>query len=143
MGTVARMRYIGHMRYAQVMRQLTRGQNLFALHAAGCSDLTREIRDHQGLVEEFDADTLDEAKRTVIDDTMVDDMGYDRERDLTVYPCCTGGLKARKPLAPDTCTGTGQPLVGPSNRLYLPCPVCGKYVKALGRIDTPRHKAAK
>lgn len=69
--------------------------------------------------------------------------------DLKVFSCARSGVApAPRALDPDLCPGTGMPLDNPQRRLQVPCPVCGKSVKAADqrtgrtRKDIPRHKPA-
>lgn len=128
-------------KFATVMRSSYRDASM-AIHAAGCSDLHRERTDHGGVVTIVEG-TVEEALENLLDAELVE-MGY-TAHDVKVYPCCSKGPKAEKPVDPTVCPGSGKPFKkdpysSAGRALYAPCSACGKYV-GTGKGTAPRHKA--
>ena len=117
------------------------GRHTFELHIAGCGDLSQPKYRDAGKAT-FEADSLDEA----IEMAYEPELGYTRQ-DLKVFPCATSGVPSEpRAVDPDLCPGSGMPIERSNRRLQIPCPVCGKNVKAgdmrTGRMrqDIPKHK---
>lgn len=80
---------------AKLIYALT-GQGAWDVHRAGCADVTRAIgrRQYQAAPHEFEADTVAQARRVACDEEC-QELGYDPDIDVTVFPCAVAALGGR------------------------------------------------
>ena len=116
----------------------------YELHIAGCGDLSQPKYSDMATTN-FAADSIEAAVAWAVDD----DLGFSSS-DLKVFPCARSGVAPAAPAQdPNVCPGSGMALASGERRLQVPCPACGKLVKAgdmrTGRMrkDIPRHSPSK
>jgi hypothetical protein len=77
---------------ARLVYALT-GRGSWDLHRAGCADVTRAVgrRDYADAPTEFDASSEAQARRVACDEEC-QELGYDPDTDVRVFPCVLAAL---------------------------------------------------